>query len=47
MLITLEPDLNPNSIACGSKLDAFTAFKNAFPYVQIFGCYFHLCQNFQ
>lgn len=29
------------------KLTAFTAIKNIFPNVEIFGCYFHLCQNFR
>ncbi|KAE9534905.1 hypothetical protein AGLY_008197 [Aphis glycines] len=47
MLKTLEPDLNPDSISCDFELAAFTAIKNAFPNVQIFGCYFHLCQNFR
>ena len=47
MLKSLEPDLNPDSIACDFELAAFTAIKDAFPNVQIFGCYFHLCQNFR
>ncbi|CAI6358531.1 unnamed protein product [Macrosiphum euphorbiae] len=47
MLKTLEPDLNPDSISCDFELAAFTAIKDAFPNVQIFGCYFHLCQNFR
>jgi len=47
MLKTLEPDLNPNSISCDFELAAFTAIKDTFPNVQIFGCYFHLCQNFR
>jgi len=44
---TLEPDLNPDSISCDFELATFTAIKDAFPNVQIFGCYFHLCQNFR
>ncbi|KAL4107919.1 hypothetical protein QTP88_018188 [Uroleucon formosanum] len=47
MLKTLEPDLNPDSISCDFELAAFTAIKDAFPNIQIFGCYFHLCKNFR
>lgn len=37
MLKTLEPDLNPDLISCDFELAAFTAIKDAFPNVQIFG----------
>lgn len=43
---TLESDLNPYSNAYDFELAAFTVIKDAFPNVQIFGFYFHLCQNF-
>lgn len=45
MLKTLEPNLNPDSISYDFELAAFTTIKYAFPDLQIFGCYFHICQN--
>jgi hypothetical protein len=38
ILKMLEPDLNSESIACDFELAAFTAIKNTFPNVKIFGC---------
>lgn len=36
-LKTLESDLNPDSITCDFEFAAFTALKDAFTNVQIFG----------
>lgn len=46
MIHTLQSDLKPQSIACDFELGAITAIKNSFEDVNIFGCYFHLSQNF-
>lgn len=46
MVNELQPGLQPSSVACDFELGAITAIKNAFTDVNIFGCYFHLSQNF-
>lgn len=46
MLKELQPDLEPTSVTCDFELAAITAIQNAFKDINIFGCYFHLSQNY-
>ncbi|XP_068227468.1 uncharacterized protein [Palaemon carinicauda] len=45
LLKTIEPNLRPVSIIWDFEQAAIHAFKDAFPTVEIKGCFFHLAQN--
>src|SRR5277367_850015 len=45
MINRIQPNLSPNSISCDFELPAFRAMQDSFPGAEIFGCFFHLCQN--
>ncbi|KAL4112648.1 hypothetical protein QTP88_016396 [Uroleucon formosanum] len=46
MINQLQPELHPTSVSCDFEHGAITAIKNSFENINIFGCYFHLSQNF-
>lgn len=45
MIKEIQPGLRPTSISCDFEVAAFQAMKDAFPEVEIRGCFFHLVQN--
>ncbi|KAB0799136.1 hypothetical protein PPYR_07016 [Photinus pyralis] len=45
LVIELQPELNPESIACDFENAAISAMKHCFPRAEIRGCFFHLVQN--
>jgi len=47
MLIDLNPRLLPDSISIDFEIAAISAIKEAFPRVNVHGCYYHLTKNFR
>jgi hypothetical protein len=47
MLLNLNPGLLPHSISIDFEIAAISAIKDAFPQVNIHGCYYHLTKNFR
>ncbi|CAI6344403.1 unnamed protein product [Macrosiphum euphorbiae] len=47
MLIDLNPRLLPDSISIDFEIAAISAIKEAFPQVNVHGCYYHLTKNFR
>lgn len=46
MLIDLNPRLLPDSISIDFEIAAISAIKEAFPQLNVHGCYYHLTKNF-
>jgi len=47
MLINLIPGLLPHSTSIDFEIAAIHAMKEAFPQVNLHGCYYHLTKNFR
>lgn len=47
MLNNLSPGLLPHSISIDFEIAAISAIKEAFPQVNIHGCYYHLTKSFR